>query len=347
MLSSNQLANLGYVDSLEFSYNANDVATCAMLHFSINKKTIESEIKMDELTKLLKEIVYIARPIKGVLSFHIGISDNNNNNNNDKNEIQIHHSAIYDNPKTLDTIFVKIFDKFVQLSNYATMIESICLTGDSPEEIDECYQSLSRFYVPEKFLVIPSLISRQDLLVDSIGNDAGDGGEIKSYSDKEQLYESNSIIRTMGTWKVKPEVIEDDKKWNELKDAVHKFNTDILKINGVFFVGNALSKETGEFYFTEHYGSIKAVDETSKYVAMYCNELNVSTNSNSTYTYLDILLYCILLHALWCVCSILFVTRLLFPTSTQYTQTSTLIHTHIHTHIHTLSFCANTNTMLL
>ena len=39
----------------------------------------------------------------------------------------------------------------------------------------------------------------------------------------------------------------------------------LLKINGVFFVGNALSKETGEFYFTEHYGSIKAVNETSQF----------------------------------------------------------------------------------
>lgn len=257
MLSANELANLGYVDSLESSLKASDDLTTVVHTFDIQKATLESEIKMEELQKLIKVMGDNANSLSGLLSFQTGI---------DTQHGQLHHSAVYKNPAALDSIFFKIFEQFIQLVNYTTLTETICST--SADEIENCHQSLTRMQTPPRHYVLPSLTSQ-----DRIDKGLEGGTAYENYVTKEKLYGTESIIRNFGIWKIKPEVLTDNTRWKQLEDALHAYNKAVLEMEGVFFIENALSRKAGEFYFSEHYGSTDAVTQRAGYAAKNSDKL--------------------------------------------------------------------------
>jgi len=215
---------------------------------------------MEELQLLTKEMCDIGNEMKGLLSFQLGIDTKV------KGHGQLHHSAVYKNPAALDSIFFTIFDKFVKLASYANLIETICLT--SLEEIDNCNTSLTRIHTPSRYYVLPSLISQ-----DRIEKGIDGGTAYQNYTNSVKLYGTESILRNMGIWKIKPEVIADNTRWKQLEAALHAYNKAVLDIEGVFFIENALSRKSGEFYFSEHYGSTEAVMKRAGYAGKNSDKL--------------------------------------------------------------------------
>jgi hypothetical protein len=249
MLSPDQLQTLGYIEPLSMPTN-NEAKnfTTVFMKFDIN-----DQVEMDTLNELIKDIcnskvccydnLNTANNVNGLISMQMGI---------DLKQNVVYHSSVYYNPQSLDWVLIKLFDKFLKLICNTTMTELICTTA--PKDVERCRWSLSRFYVPKKFLIIPSQISQ---------------GHLKSYH-KNSKKESNQseIIRVAGYMKIKQDVVDDDSLWNLLVGAFKAYNQRLSEIDDFLFIENAIDRESGTFYFAEHFSDKWDALKKAKFTAM-------------------------------------------------------------------------------
>lgn len=268
MLSPAELGALGYVDSLEQSFKASEDLTTVLTTSEINAGIVDDATKLHELEELVKEFNEI-NDLKGVLSMQMGI---------DVDHGHVINSTVYESPTALDSVFIVLFERFIRFASYTTVASVICFT--SAEEVEECSNALTRFAVPPKFVVVPSLTSQARHEQGTTSNN-----NITDSAIERKAYDSSSIIRNLGSWKVKPEVTEDDTRWAALEQAMYEYNTAVLAMDDVFFVENALSREEGEFYFSEHYGNKAAVLTRAKYVQQQSDKFSAAMSPDVMYVF--------------------------------------------------------------
>jgi len=258
MLSASELANLGCVDvdvDVDKEINASEVLTSVYSKFKIKGPTLKSLKKLKDLVAALKDIRDISNGIEGTYSTMVDIDNIKKG--------YVYFSFLFENPSVMETAFVKVFDSFTKLSTHTDMVEQICMTGEA--EMENCRMTLSRFGSPPKFVVVQSF-SDPFPKTDEDNNAGGGGRKVKMHS-------KDDIICSLGVWKIKEETLKDEAKFDSLSKSLKAYNTAMLEIEDVLVIALGVSKELGEFYFQEHYGSSKAIYEQSIFMAMNRGEI--------------------------------------------------------------------------